>query len=119
VVTTPQDVALLDVGRGIAMFRQLSTPVLGVVENMAGYECPRCGTVDPVFGAGGGETLAARVGVPLLARIPLVERIRVQGDAGTPIVVAAPELPVSGLYRELARRVAAAVEQVTESVTTC
>jgi ATP-binding protein involved in chromosome partitioning len=119
VVTTPQDVALLDVGRGIAMFRQLSTPVIGVVENMAGYACPQCGTVDPVFGEGGGEALAARVGVPLLARIPLVERIRLQGDAGIPVVVAAPDLPVSGIYRNLARRVAAGVEQQADSATAC
>jgi len=119
VVTTPQDVALLDVGRGIAMFRQLSTPVIGVVENMAGYACPKCGTVDLVFGEGGGEALAARVGVPLLARIPLVERVRVQGDAGTPVVIAAPELPVSALYRDLARRVAAAVDQPADSATAC
>ena len=70
VVTTPQDVALLDVGRGIAMFRQVSTPVLGVVENMTGYVCPSCGTEDPVFGTGGAERLAAHFGVPLLAQHP-------------------------------------------------
>ena len=114
IVTTPQDVALLDVGRGIAMFATLSTPVIGVVENMAGYACPRCSAVDPVFGAGGGDALAARFGVPLLARIPLVERVRAQGDAGVPLVVAAPEHPVSATYRELAARVAADVEQPVE-----
>src|SRR5207253_398257 len=64
VVTTPQDVALLDVGRGMAMFAQVSTPVLGVVENMSGYLCPRCGTEDPIFGRGGADALAARFGVP-------------------------------------------------------
>jgi ATP-binding protein involved in chromosome partitioning len=111
IVTTPQDVALLDVARGIAMFAQVATPVIGVVENMSGYACPHCGTVDPVFGEGGGAALAARFGVPLLARIPLVDAVRMQGDAGTPVVVAAPELEVSGLYRELARRVAAEVER--------
>ena len=72
-----------------------------------------------MFGEGGGEALAARVGVPLLARIPLVERVRVQGDAGTPVVIAAPELPVSALYRDLARRVAAAVDQPADSATAC
>jgi ATP-binding protein involved in chromosome partitioning len=114
VVTTPQDVALLDVGRGIAMFAQLSTPVIGVVENMSGYACATCGSIDPVFGEGGGAVLAERFGVPLLARIPLVDAVRAQGDAGVPVVVAAPHLPVSALYRELARRVAADAERMAE-----
>src|SRR3989442_1287774 len=70
VVTTPQDVALLDVGRGMAMFAQVNTPVLGVVENMSGYLCPRCGTEDPIFGRGGAAALAARFGVPGLGPIP-------------------------------------------------
>jgi ATP-binding protein involved in chromosome partitioning len=118
IVTTPQDVALLDVARGIAMFAQVATPIIGVVENMAGYACPQCGTVDPVFGQGGGGALAARFGVPLLARIPLVDAVRVQGDAGVPIVVAAPDHPVSQLYRDLARRVAADVERPVEPAAT-
>jgi ATP-binding protein involved in chromosome partitioning len=118
IVTTPQDVALLDVARGIAMFGQVATPVIGVVENMSGYACPQCGAVDPVFGEGGGATLATRFGVPLLASIPLLDAVRMQGDAGTPIVVAAPELPVSALYRELAQRVAADVERPVEPAIT-
>jgi ATP-binding protein involved in chromosome partitioning len=108
-VTTPQDVALLDVGRGMAMFAQVSTPVLGVVENMSGYLCPRCGTEDPIFGRGGAEALAARFGVPLLARIPLVPALREGGDAGRPLVAAQPEHPVSRLFVALAARVAEAV----------
>src|SRR6266436_54782 len=108
-VTTPQDVALLDVGRGMAMFAQVSTPVLGVVENMSGYLCPRCGTEDPIFGRGGAEALAARFGVPLLARIPLVPALRGGGDAGCPLVAAQPEHPVSRLFAALAARVAEAV----------
>src|SRR2546425_1716030 len=71
IVTTPQDVALLDVGRGMAMFAQVNTPLLGVVENMSGYVCPRCETFDPIFGEGGARGLAERFGVPLLASIPL------------------------------------------------
>jgi ATP-binding protein involved in chromosome partitioning len=114
IVTTPQDVALLDVGRGIAMFRQVATPVIGVVENMSGYACPACGSVDPVFGEGGGAVLAERFGVPLLARIPLVDAVRAQGDAGVPVVVAEPRLPVSALYQELARRVAADAKRIAE-----
>ena len=110
VVTTPQDVALLDVGRGIAMFAQVSTPVLGVVENMSAYVCPRCGTEDPVFGTGGGERLARRFGVPLLGRIPLVPAVRVAGDAGRPIVAADPAHPVSRAFVALAARVAALLD---------
>ena len=90
VVTTPQDVAILDVERGIAMFNQVNTPVLGVVENMSGYVCPKCGTRDEIFGSGGGARLERDFGVPLLARIPLVPAVRVGGDAGTPIVVEQP-----------------------------
>src|SRR5881296_1210218 len=107
IVTTPQDVALLDVGRGMAMFAQVNTPVLGVVENMSGYLCPRCGTEDPIFGRGGAAGLAERFRVPLLARIPLVPAVREGGDRGQPIVVAAPAHPVSELFRGLAERVAA------------
>ena len=109
-VTTPQDVALLDVGRGIAMFAQVSTPVLGLVENMAGYVCPACGTEDALFGSGGGERLATAFGVPFLGRIPLVQAVRIAGDAGRPIVIAEPDGPVSEAFRALARRVADAVE---------
>ena len=105
IVTTPQDVALLDVGRGIGMFAQVSTPVLGIVENMAGYMCPSCGTKDAIFGEGGGERLAAAFDVPLLARIPLEPAVRVAGDAGRPIVLADPSSPVSEAFRGLARRV--------------
>jgi ATP-binding protein involved in chromosome partitioning len=105
IVTTPQDVALLDVGRGMAMFAQVSTPVLGVVENMSGYVCPRCGTEDPVFGRGGAQGLADRFQVPLLARIPLVPVIREAGDRGCPVVVAEPEHPASRLFLDLAARV--------------
>jgi len=107
IVTTPQDVALLDVGRTIAMFAQVSTPVLGVVENMSGYVCPQCGTEDPIFGRGGGEALATRFGVPLMASIPLVPEIREGGDRGQPIVVGAPGHPASLQFRALAERVAA------------
>ena len=108
VVTTPQDVALLDVGRGIAMFQHLQTPVLGVVENMAGYVCEACGVEDPIFGAGGGARLAAHFAVPLLGRIPLVPAVREQGDAGVPIVAARPDHLVSAAFRALAERVVAA-----------
>jgi len=109
IVTTPQDVALLDTGRSMGMFLQVNTPVLGVVENMSGYLCPRCGTEDPIFGRGGAETLAARFGVPVLARIPLVAALREGGDAGRPLAAAQPEHPVSRLFAALAARVAETV----------
>src|SRR5437764_7022450 len=107
IVTTPQYVAPLDVGRTMAMFAQVSTPVLGVVENMSGYVCPQCGTEDPLFGRGGADALAERFGVPLMARIPLVPEVREGGDRGHPIVVATPDHPVSMQFRGLAERVAA------------
>ncbi|HLK12084.1 MAG TPA: Mrp/NBP35 family ATP-binding protein [Candidatus Binatia bacterium] len=107
IVTTPQDVALLDVARGMAMFAQVHTPVAGVVENMSGYVCPRCGTVDAIFGEGGARGLAERFGVPLLARIPLEPAVRAAGDAGRPVVLAEPDHPASRAFRDLARRVAA------------
>jgi len=109
IVTTPQDVALLDVGRGMAMLGQVSTPVLGVVENMAAYVCPSCGTEDAVFGAGGAERLAAHFDVPLLAQIPLALAVREAGDRGRPILLADPAHPASAAFRSLAARVAATV----------
>ena len=98
---------MLDVGRGVAMFGQVSTPVLGVVENMAGYVCPSCGTEDALFGTDGGKRLADHFSLPLLARIPLAPALRERTDAGTPLVVAEPGHPVSAIFRGLAERVAA------------
>ncbi len=109
IVTTPQDVALLDVGRGVAMFGQVSTPVLGVVENMAGYVCPQCGTEDALFGTDGGKRLADHFGLPLLARIPIAPAVRERTDAGTPLVLAEPGHPVSAIFRALAERIASDV----------
>src|SRR6185295_4729065 len=115
IVTTPQDVALLDVGRGIAMFAQVQTPVLGIVENMAGYTCPSCGTHDAIFGEGGGARLAAAFDLPLLGRIPLVPAVRAAGDAGKPIVLADPHGTVAEAFHLLARRVLDAAGQVAPS----
>jgi len=101
VVSTPQDVALLDVNRGISMFRQVHVPILGIVENMSYYLCPHCGEREEIFGHGG----TAKTGLEVLGEIPLVEEVRIGGDAGKPIVLQHPEHPVSHAFRMLATRV--------------
>ena len=105
IVTTPQDVALADVRRGIAMFRQVDAPVLGVIENMSYHLCPGCGARTELFAHGGGAAMAAEAGIPLLGEVPLVRAIREAGDAGTPIVAAEPSHPQSRAFREIAERV--------------
>jgi len=105
VVTTPQDVSVIDVERGIAMFNQVNTPVLGIVENMSAYVCPHCGTRDELFGSGGGARLEREFGVPLLGQIPIVTAIRESGDAGQPLVIAQPDHPASRIYRSIAEQV--------------
>jgi ATP-binding protein involved in chromosome partitioning len=102
IVTTPQTVSTLDVERGVAMFNQVNTPVLGIVENMSYYLCPHCGTREEIFGSGGGVRLSRESGVPLLGQIPLLPELRASGDAGVPLVVAQPEHAVSRIFRELA-----------------
>jgi len=87
IVTTPQDVATGDALRGAKMFERVGVPVLGVVENMSYFECPHCGKPTALFGSGGGERLAAGLGLPLLAQIPLAPRVREGGDSGRPIVL--------------------------------
>lgn len=109
IVTTPQEVALRDVVRGVAMFRQLQIPILGVVENMSLFVCPECGDEDEIFGRGGGEMVARAADAPLLAQVPLDVRIREEGDRGRPIVLAAPNTKPAQLYREVARALAARI----------
>jgi ATP-binding protein involved in chromosome partitioning len=110
IVTTPQDVALQDVKRGIAMFQTVNTPVLGIVENMSHYVCPQCGTEEAMFGSGGGRREAAALGVPLLAEIPLVPEVRACMDRGEPIVVADPEGVVAVSFGRLAAATLDALE---------
>jgi ATP-binding protein involved in chromosome partitioning len=109
VVTTPQDIALLDARKGLQMFRKVAIPVLGIVENMATHVCSNCGHEEPIFGAGGGERMAAQYGVPLLGSLPLQIGIREQGDAGTPITAAQPESTAAQAYHRAAQRL---VEEV-------
>jgi len=107
IVTTPQDIALLDARRALKMFEKVSVPVLGIIENMAVHVCSNCGHAEHVFGAGGGERMAAQYDVPLLGSLPLDIRIREDGDGGVPTVEAAPDSDVAERYREIARRTAA------------
>jgi ATP-binding protein involved in chromosome partitioning len=111
IVTTPQEVALLDVKRGVTMFNEVSVPVLGVVENMSGHVCGKCGHHADLFGSGGGERMAKRFGVPFLGALPLVRAIREGGDAGAPIVAAHPEHPQSLAFVAIARRVEEELER--------
>jgi ATP-binding protein involved in chromosome partitioning len=107
IVTTPQDLALLDALRAVKMFRQLHCPLLGVVENMSVFVCPDCGEPDELFGHGGGERMADNEGTKLLARLPIFSELREGGDSGMPITVAQPEHPASRAFAELARQVVA------------
>ncbi|MEQ9395206.1 MAG: iron-sulfur cluster carrier protein ApbC [Haliea sp.] len=110
IVTTPQDIALLDAQKGIEMFRKVDVPILGIIENMAVHVCSQCGHAEHIFGSAGGERVAREYGVPLLASLPLTLAIREQTDAGTPTVVAAPEAAESGLYVDAARAIQATLE---------
>ncbi len=109
IVTTPQDIALADARKGLKMFEKVSVPVLGIVENMSVHVCERCGHVEHIFGAGGGERMARQYGVRLLGELPLDAHIREEADGGKPTVVAAPDTPRAKAYFDMARRTAAAL----------
>jgi ATP-binding protein involved in chromosome partitioning len=111
-VTTPQDVALLDVRKAIGMFQRLNVPILGVVENMSTFACPHCGQHTAIFGDTGGTRLADEYGVPLLARLPLDPETRVGGDEGTPITVRRPDSPQARAFRDLAAAVRLRLDEV-------
>jgi ATP-binding protein involved in chromosome partitioning len=109
IVTTPQDIALLDAKKGINMFQKVGVPILGVVENMAVHVCTNCGHVEHIFGAEGGKRMATQFDVPYLGALPLTMAIREQTDSGTPTVVAAPDSEVANIYKSVARHVAVVV----------
>ncbi|MEO6689612.1 MAG: iron-sulfur cluster carrier protein ApbC [Dokdonella sp.] len=106
IVTTPQDIALLDAKKGLKMFEKVNVPVLGIVENMSTHVCSACGHEEHVFGEGGGARMAEQYSVPLLGSLPLDIRIREQADSGTPTVAAMPESDLAARYREIARNAA-------------
>ena len=106
IVTTPQDIALIDAVKGLKMFEKVSIPILGIVENMALHVCSQCGHTEHIFGADGGRKMAERHGVELLGSVPLDIRIREQADSGRPTVVSEPDSPITNTYKEIARKVA-------------
>ncbi|GGB82212.1 iron-sulfur cluster carrier protein ApbC [Pseudoduganella buxea] len=111
IVTTPQDIALLDARKGLKMFEKVGIPILGVVENMSTHICSNCGHTEEIFGAGGGEKMCADFGVDFLGKLPLKMAIREQADSGRPTVVADPDGPIAVLYKEIARKVAIKVAE--------
>ena len=111
-VTTPQDVALLDVRKAIGMFQRLNVPILGVVENMSTFACPHCGQHTSIFGETGGQRVADEYGAPLLARLPLDPETRVGGDEGTPITVRRPDSAQALAFRDLAAAVARRIDEL-------
>jgi ATP-binding protein involved in chromosome partitioning len=109
IVTTPQDIALLDARKGLKMFEKVGIPILGIVENMSVHVCSQCGHAEAIFGEGGGAKMCADFGVPFLGALPLTMSIREQADSGRPTVVADPEGPVAQIYQQIARKLAVAV----------
>jgi ATP-binding protein involved in chromosome partitioning len=114
IVTTPQDIALLDARKGIEMFSKVDIPILGIVENMAVHVCSQCGHSEHIFGAEGGERIAAEYGVELLGSLPLDVSIRVQTDKGVPAVEDQPDSAITAIYREIADKVAAKLGEAGE-----
>jgi ATP-binding protein involved in chromosome partitioning len=109
IVSTPQDIALIDAKKGIAMFRKTQVPILGIVENMSVFICPDCGHAHHIFGAHGARDTAQNLGVPFLGEIPLLPRIREMSDAGTPVMVESPDGPEAKAFLAVAEKVMAAL----------
>jgi ATP-binding protein involved in chromosome partitioning len=105
IISTPQDLSLIDARRGLAMFKKVNVPVLGIVENMSYFQCPHCGTRSDIFGHGGARHEAERLGVPFLGEIPLHMSIRTTSDSGNPVVASEPDGPHAAIYREIGAKV--------------
>ncbi|HSP33061.1 MAG TPA: Mrp/NBP35 family ATP-binding protein, partial [Thermoanaerobaculia bacterium] len=110
IVTTPQDVALIDARKGLAMFRKVNVPVLGIIENMSYFICRHCGEREEIFGHGGGRKTADLLGVPFLGEVPIDPKVVIGGDSGEPIVVMDPQSPAAQAFTECARLIVAQVE---------
>ncbi|TFW31809.1 iron-sulfur cluster carrier protein ApbC [Massilia horti] len=117
IVTTPQDIALLDARKGLKMFEKVGIPILGVVENMSTHICSNCGHTEAIFGEGGGEKMCRDFGVDFLGKLPLTLEIREQTDSGRPTVVADPDGPVAAVYKDIARKVAVKVAEKAKDMT--
>jgi len=117
IVTTPQDIALLDARKGLKMFEKVGVPILGVVENMSIHICSQCGHEEHIFGHGGGEKMCAEYGIPFLGALPLDIHIREQADGGAPTVVSDPEGRIAGVYKQIARRVAVRIAEKAKDMT--
>jgi ATP-binding protein involved in chromosome partitioning len=115
IVTTPQDVALIDARKGLHMFREVGVPVIGIVENMSMFRCPDCGHVAHIFRTGGGERTAKELGVPFLGSVPIDPLIAESGDLGVPIVVSHPDSEVAGAFREIAVKIAEGFDSDTKA----
>jgi ATP-binding protein involved in chromosome partitioning len=111
VVTTPQDIALVDAKKGFKMFEKVGVPIFGLVENMAIHVCSKCGHQEHIFGEGGAARMSAEYGVPVLGSLPLDLRIREQTDSGRPTVVAEPDSDIAQAYKAIARKVAIAIAE--------
>ena len=116
IVTTPQDIALLDARKGLKMFEKVGVPIVGIIENMSTYVCPSCGHEEHVFGTGGGEKMCKDYGVEFLGALPLNLSIREQADAGRPTVIADPDGAISAIYKNIARRVAIRVAALSKDM---
>ncbi len=117
IVTTPQDIALLDARKGLKMFEKVGIPILGIVENMSMHICSNCGHAEPIFGQGGGEKMCSDFGVDFLGALPLTMSIREQADSGRPTVVADPDGQVAQIYKQIARKVAVKVAEKAKDMT--
>ncbi len=117
IVTTPQDIALLDARKGLKMFEKVGIPILGIVENMSTHICSNCGHAESIFGEGGGAKMCAEYGVDFLGGLPLTMAIREQADSGKPTVVADPEGKIALIYKEIARKVAIKVAEKAKDMT--
>jgi ATP-binding protein involved in chromosome partitioning len=114
IVTTPQDIALLDARKGLKMFEKVGIPIIGIVENMSTHICSSCGHEEHIFGAGGGDKMCKDYSTELLGSLPLDIKIREQTDAGRPTVVADPDGQVADIYRSIARRIAVKVDELSQ-----